>query len=609
MAWSKRLWAILLLVCILAGLAPGAASSEQFFKVTVTFYGDTRTEKAFTWYTKDDIARSDLQVAPYTAEGADFSRAVTFSGSSGASGSRDGELWHKAVAKDLQPGTKYAFRVGDQSLARWSRPGTFETAGEGPFTFVCLTDTQAGNLSQSRISADTISAALKLAQDCKFILHSGDVVDTGAKEEEWDWMLKSCEDSLMNMTIAPVAGNHERAAGVFDEHFNLNAPAGADRSRGVYYSFTYGSVHFVNLNTNETSDEYAALSTAQAEWLKSDIAKARQNGAARIVINLHKGMYNMGAYAKAADVTGKTGQRTKLAPLLEELGADLVLQGHDHFACRTQPLRGGKVDPYGTTYLNCNAAGVKVYKRDTSLSESYLSLFAYYNKKTPEYGRYQNFAIITVDAHANMKGTLYEIDRKGASSPYVVDSFYLPNMQGDAPFYDVRAEEWYYEPISHVNALGVMGGVGAGSFAPNQRMNRAMLLAALHRLEGSPKGFASPFLDVAPSDWYSDAVGWAYAQGVVSGRGDGTFGATDALTREQAAAILYRYAGGEVDDHALAPFADRGEASPYARSALCWAIGCGIMSGRGGDVLDPQGFITRAEAAAMISRLIGQSAQ
>ena len=179
------------------------------------------------------------------------------------------------------------------------------------------------------------------------------------------------------------------------------------------------------------------------------------------------------------------------------------------------------------------------------------------------------------------------------------------------PFEDASSAAWYHDGVHYCLDAGLMTGVGGGRFAPEGGMTRAMLVAVLYRLEGEPDADGgAAFTDVAADAWYAEAVGWAAAEGIVDGYGDGRFGPDDALTREQLAAILYRYARyrglAAAADEALTRYADAAQIADYAVSALHWACGSGLVGGmvqNGRAVLLPASAVTRAQTAAILQRL------
>ena len=177
-----------------------------------------------------------------------------------------------------------------------------------------------------------------------------------------------------------------------------------------------------------------------------------------------------------------------------------------------------------------------------------------------------------------------------------------------APFTDVDTAKWYHLSIDYVLTHKMMNGVSSRAFAPNANLTRGMLVQILYNLEGKPKGTAANFSDVQADAWYAEAVGWAASNKVVTGYADGTFRPNAAVTREQAAAILYRYAQSKGIDVSVGEntnilsYVDVQQASEYAIPALQWAVGAGVLNGKNGGRLAPTGTATRAEIAAIMQR-------
>lgn len=174
------------------------------------------------------------------------------------------------------------------------------------------------------------------------------------------------------------------------------------------------------------------------------------------------------------------------------------------------------------------------------------------------------------------------------------------------PFTDVSPNAWYADAIQYVYEKGMMNGTSSTSFSPNETTTRGMIVTMLHRLEDTPSATASGFTDVAADAWYADAVAWAAANGVVNGVSDTSFAPETAITREQLATILYRYAQTKGYGFTGAwafqlDYADADAVSEYAYEAMCWMTMHGVIEGSSGN-LNPQGQATRAEAAAMLMR-------
>ena len=175
------------------------------------------------------------------------------------------------------------------------------------------------------------------------------------------------------------------------------------------------------------------------------------------------------------------------------------------------------------------------------------------------------------------------------------------------PFSDVRIADWFYNDVKYVYKKGMMAGTAADVFAPNATTTRAMIVTILYRLEGSPAVTGtSAFVDVPAGQWYTDAVNWAAANQIVKGTSATTFAPNDSITREQMAAILYRYAqykGYDVTKKAdLSGYSDNGQVSAYAKDALAWANAAKLINGVTNTTLAPQGNATRAQVSAILHR-------
>lgn len=430
--------------------------SEKVTKVTITFRGDTKTTKGFTWYTGLNSKKSDLQIVEKTGNTADFSKSLKFRGYTTIPTNSKNEYLHKAEATGLKSGTVYFFRVGDSTENLWSETGSFKTAGENKkITFIDVADTQAKSEEEALISAETLKKSIETISDAEFIIHNGDIVDTGMSEIQWDWLLNNSQKTLLNMTIAPVAGNHEEDKESFVDHFNIKEVAGTDTKTGAYYSYDYKNAHFIMLNTNEDSKEFNNFSVEQIDWMKKDGAEAKKRGAKWIIVTMHKGPYTTSNHAVDPDIMGENGVRTKIVPILNLIGADLVLQGHDHIYARSKIIKEGKavksaiitevvngikieyaVNPDGTIYLIPSTAGAKVYYKNKKIESSYYENFdvadehhaAVYgadpkDTSRPVRGQIQNFTGITIEGD-KLTAVSYEIDKdKNNGMPYIIDSF------------------------------------------------------------------------------------------------------------------------------------------------------------------------------------------
>ena len=195
---------------------------------------------------------------------------------------------------------------------------------------------------------------------------------------------------------------------------------------------------------------------------------------------------------------------------------------------------------------------------------------------------------------------------KMPASKVTVEAVFTAAKVEGLPFTDVTSGDWFYDAVAYVYDKGMMEGTTDTTFAPAMNLTRSMIAQVLYNLEERPEApGASGFTDVAAGAWYADAVNWAAARGIVKGYDTGAFGPEDSVTREQLAAILYRYAQVKGYDTtqggmAVREFSDSASISDWAQEAMAWAVNAQVLSGKGNGVLDPQGTATRAEVAQML---------
>ena len=278
-----------------------------------------------------------------------------------------------------------------------------------------------------------------------------------------------------------------------------------------------------------------------------------------------------------------------------------------------EPSSGGSISAPTTYAVNVNAATNGAVAAD---------------KKTASKG-----TTVTVTASPS-KGYVVDavkvVDKDGKDVAVTVkDGKYVFTMPGSAvtvtgtfkaetpapvalPFTDVKSGNWFYDAVKYAYAQGLMTGTSATTFAPNGTMNRAMIVTVLYRLEKSPAVTgASKFTDVPAGQWYSDAVAWAAANKIVNGYDETTFGPMNAVTREQMAAILFRYEQVKGLENVtleenLNRFPDQNKISAYAIPALQWAVGQKIINGNADGTLDPTGTATRAQVAQIFTNLLNK---
>lgn len=172
-------------------------------------------------------------------------------------------------------------------------------------------------------------------------------------------------------------------------------------------------------------------------------------------------------------------------------------------------------------------------------------------------------------------------------------------------FSDVTENDWFYSDVMYICTKGIMNGVSESSFAPNDKVTRAMFITLLYRCSKETSGKSIPFTDVEKGSWYEKATIWGFEKGIVNGTGNGKFSPDSILTREQLAVMLYNFKKSSQNKKSadLTIFLDSDEVSPWATEAMMWAVENKIIGGRANSTLAPKESATRAEAAIVMRRL------
>ena len=300
---------------------------------------------------------------------------------------------------ELHSDTDYVYRVCDKGADIYTPEITLKAgnASTDSFTFAHLSDSQNG-------SAEFGQVLSSVSGNVDFVIHTGDVVENSKYEDEWTEMLDGNYESVAGIPIMAISGNHEstykNGSYETDKHFHNNIPAQSSTALGYYYSFVYGDVKFIMLNTNDLTAENT-LKAEQYDWLISEL---QSNSCKWTIVSMHNPMYSVGKYG--ADETRNAialALRAQLGGVFAEYGVDLVLQGHDHAVSRTYAIDGSGVateetlenidgveyivDPSGVIYLMNGPAGTQA-REPVAVDES---LYAY-----AERGNKASWAEVTV---------------------------------------------------------------------------------------------------------------------------------------------------------------------------------------------------------------------
>ncbi|MCM1544304.1 MAG: metallophosphoesterase [Ruminococcus sp.] len=375
--------------------------------VSVTMGEDSKTQATVNWFSKFSLEDADIEIYKADKEpnftgsattDADFtieteSKMVERSypgidlGIFGLFQYAFDMQQHTVTLSNLEPGSTYYYRVGNAKYGWWSQTGTITTAdGGNKVTFLHMTDPQSQNAKQyNRAWANVLDKAYSIYPDAKFIVNTGDLVDHGDNNKQWQYMFDCGAANLMNTYLMPVSGNHEgKGTNATANYFVLPNMPQQDTTTGVYYSYDYNNVHIAVLNTNNLSED-ESLSTDQLEWLKADMAKS---DAQWKFVALHKAIYSQGSHYSDSDVCAL---RDQLSVLMPQLGIDMVFQGHDHVYMRTGSLANNEktdtsitylkkdgnvyktqVLPTGTSYVITGCSGVKSYiQNDVTKTDKY----------------------------------------------------------------------------------------------------------------------------------------------------------------------------------------------------------------------------------------------
>ena len=322
------------------------------FSIATSYYDAQATKYGVTWHTSAQPINPVLLAVE--GDSFDFANAKSYEVDTfNWMMTHDGDEWIcSGVIDGLKFDTTYSVKFGDYSVNAWSDVYTFTTREENPETakFIYLTDTQqkeptthTDGKTHSR-TYNTLNDAFTRFPEADFIAHGGDLVQEGAYACQWQGMLYNFEDYLFDYPMQFVNGNHERIVnGVrdnphnTDKIFNIDYPGknnpNYDMQNGVFYSFDYGPLHYVVINSNEIYVNGRDLDEVQVAWLIDDVTKARQNPDTKWVVAMtHHAPYPNLLY----DVD--VNYAAQLVPLLDQLNVDLLLYGHNHALTVTHPI-------------------------------------------------------------------------------------------------------------------------------------------------------------------------------------------------------------------------------------------------------------------------------
>lgn len=335
-----------------------AEEGEDFSvsRLSVCVNGDTGSSRGFCWYTK---SKTDSAVKIFK-NGTDVTSSLKLSAP--VCEEWEGNFFHKITVSGLESGVKYGYKVGNGSV--WSEEGFFKTDNnDSSLSFIAVADVQASSAEDFEKGAAVLSKAIEKNPNADFVANLGDFTNDSTNEE-WDLYDEAFKKINREITLVPVAGNHD-GLGVwhwFDNMFNLDTSESVQTLNGVNYSFDYGNAHFSVLNTNDL----LSVSKAQLGWLQNDLNSTDRDWK---IVFMHKSPYTLGKDGKWPDALYLQEALTKV---LDAGNADIVFSGHDHMYLRTKKLKNNALDESGTTYVLSGTAGAKRYQIRSFLADYFL---------------------------------------------------------------------------------------------------------------------------------------------------------------------------------------------------------------------------------------------
>ena len=369
--------------------------------VTVTLYSPAEYIYGFTYSSEKQPIDPVIQIKKAgEEEWTDYAPTTTAASSLDSSDNAITYYVSKAEVA-LRPYGSYVYRICDRGAGVYTSEISFRTknASVDSFTFVHVGDSQDGPVQFGQVLA-------AVADKADFLIHTGDVVQYSKYEHLWQEMLDTNSEYLSRLPIMAISGNHEVSSSYSGrdhdtfKHFNNNLPTQTSTKLGYFYSFVYGNVKFIMLNTNELTSNQ--LKPKQYDWLVKELS---ENKCRWTVVAMHNPLYSVGKYGANPDRNAiALALRQQLQGIFAEYGVDLVLQGHDHAISRTYPIDasgnpmaerlekiGGidyTVDPDGVIYVMNGPAGTQT-RSPYAIDES---LYSYAEKSNKA-----SWAEITVD--------------------------------------------------------------------------------------------------------------------------------------------------------------------------------------------------------------------
>lgn len=506
---------------------------------------------------------------------------------------------NKATVTGLEPNTEYVYMMSGNGFQ--SKKYTFKTGAKGDFSFACLADPQIGasfgDANSGVFNKDTDTEEWnrtlyridneKQFSDISFMLSLGDQVNKAWNEDEYDRFLDN--DFFKKYRVATVIGNHDTNSNAYSQHFNIaneSSQYGVTAAGGNSY-FIYNDVLFIVLNNTaeiESADDHKAFMEQVMEETKVINFKWK-------IVAMHESVYTISYHANDSHIIAPEGFRNNIVPIFEEMGIDVVLQGHDHVYCRTYIMDGLEPITESDKYIYGNGrekAPTAVYNPDGIL---YLTFNSATKAKTYDVKNQDfPFAAVKNQEHIPNISKIEISDGKFSVVTYrttdmtVVDEFTIYQDSAAKAFKDIDENDWFYNDVDLMVKNGIISGVSGDRFEPYTPATRGMTAAVLYRMAGSlPQTGNLDFIDIPIDSYLKEAAKWAVYEGIMSETDNLKFAPEQNITYKQFANALYNYAASKNN-----PETD----------AIKWCEDNGIDCG-----VDEDAEISRAQMVSMISKL------
>lgn len=411
---------------------------------------------------------------------------------------------------------------------------------------------------------------------------------------------------IVNMTVNAKSGYKIKSVSYSNYLGNItNGYYSYDSTRFTYQFTMPASDTYFTINTEATGNYTISVSNANSYYgsvsIKNGIEKANYGDTVTFTVRpayqyilKSVSVYTNDSYRQSIQVTRDKYDWNTFSFTMPAAGVVIApTYTSDYY---TISVDGGS---HGSVSIEAEPAGTNSYY---GIRNEYVYIDA-----TPNTG-YKVKSVTVVDKY-NDSIKVYESSTANRyyftmpDSNVTVNVEFTPRVMSN-PFTDVKSTDWFYDAVNYVYSEGIMDGTSVYMFSPNNATSRGMLVTILWRLAGEPVVTGTSFSDVSSSSYYYYAVLWASKYGIVDGLGNNMFGPDQAITREQFAVILYRYAQhcgySTSANSTLVGYADSNKISSYALTAMRWACGAGLFEGDERANLNPQGQTTRAAAAKLL---------